>query len=88
MQANTAHTAISEELKQVRKRQRDQDDAKLSKGVKKNENQRVWTIEQVMASNAEADEPIRIRKVEKDRSTYKIAIKLPWDAWNRLRIDE
>jgi hypothetical protein len=86
VEAITAYTTVAEELKQVRKRIRDEDDAKMAKRIKKNKDQRVWAIEQVIESNRQADEPVRVKKVKKTKKRYIISIRLPWEAFDKINI--
>jgi hypothetical protein len=84
VEAMTAYVAVQDELKQVRKRQREVDEGKMIRRVKKTQNQRVWAIEQIIRSNAEADDPVRVWKVRKTRWKYIIAFRLPLDALNKI----
>ena len=86
MEAITAYTTVAEELKQVRKRIRDEDDAKMAKRIKKNKDQRAWPIKQVITSNRQVDEPVRVKKVKKTNKKYIISIRLPWDAFDKVNI--
>ena len=49
----------------------------MTKRIKKRKDQRVWAIKQVIKSNRQADEPVRVRKVKKTKKKYIISIKLP-----------
>jgi hypothetical protein len=80
VEAMAAYNTIKKKVKQVRKRQRDEDDTKLAKRVKKNKDQRVWAIEEIIEQNARMDDPIGVRKLRKNRKLYIIAIKVPWEA--------
>jgi hypothetical protein len=84
VEAMTAYVAVQDELKQVRKRQREVDEGKMIRRVKKTQNQRVWAIEQIIRSNAEADDLVRVWKVRKTRWKYIIAFRLPLDALNKI----
>jgi len=82
-----AYQAVKEELSQVRKRQRDQDEAKMTKRIKKRENQRVWVIKEIIELNARIDEPIRCWKVKKTKKKFIIAFRLPLEAYTSLNLD-
>jgi tryptophan 2,3-dioxygenase len=82
-----AYQAVKEELSQVRKRQRDQDEAKMTKRIKEREKQRVWAIKEIIESNARMDEPIRCWKVRKMKKKFIIAFRLPLEAYTSLTLD-
>jgi hypothetical protein len=88
VEAITAYTTVAEELKQVRKRIRDEDDAKMAKRIKKNKDQRVWAIKQLIKSNRQADEPVRVKKVKKIKKKYIISIRVPWEAFGKINIKQ
>jgi hypothetical protein len=84
VEAMTAYVTVQEELKQVRKRQRAEDEGKMSRRVKKHKDQRVWAIEDIIRSNAAVDDPVRVRKVKKTKGKFIIAFRLPLDAMNMI----
>jgi hypothetical protein len=88
VEAITAYVAVQEELKQVRNRQRAEDEEKMSRRVKKNKDQRVWAIEEIIRSNAAVDDPVRVRKVKKTKGKFIIAFRLPLDAMNMINTKE
>ncbi len=81
-----AYQAVQTELGAIRKRRRKQDEAKMNKRIKKNTYQRVWAIEEVIRSNAEADKPVRVRKVRETSTKFIICICLPCEALAKLTI--
>jgi hypothetical protein len=60
----------------------------MTKRIKKRKDQRVWAIEQVIKSNRQADEPVRVRKVKKTKKKYIISIKLPWEVFDKINIKQ
>ena len=58
----------------------------MAKRIKKNKDQRVWAIKQVIESNRQADEPVRVKRVKKTKKKYIISIRLPWDAFDKVNI--
>jgi hypothetical protein len=83
----TAYEAVKRELTEVRKRRRTEEEAKMSKRIKKNVNQRVWAIEEVIRLNTEADTRPRVRKVKKTKRKFIIAIRLPCETLAKLDIN-
>jgi hypothetical protein len=60
----------------------------MTKRIKKRKDQRVWAIKQVIKSNRQADEPVRVRKVKKTKKKYIISIKLPWEVFDKINIKQ
>jgi hypothetical protein len=58
----------------------------MTNRIKKNKDQRVWAIEQVIESNRQADELVRVKKVKKTKKKYIISIRLPWEAIDKINI--
>ena len=48
----------------------------------------MWAIKQVIKSNRQADEPVRVRKVKKTKKKYIISIKLPWEVFDKINIKQ